>query len=89
MGTDRGADEAAITPAARRSTESAEPVSSCRGIDSRTMRARAWSVIFPLCLIVVTASCGDRLVQTISAATDVPFFAYASFRETLYGPPLR
>jgi hypothetical protein len=29
------------------------------------------------------------LVQTISASADVPFFGYADFRDTLYGPPLR
>ncbi len=29
------------------------------------------------------------LVQTLSASTAVPFFAYATFRETLYGPPPR
>jgi hypothetical protein len=30
-----------------------------------------------------------ELVQTVSASTTVPFFGYASFRDTLYGPPLR
>ena len=29
------------------------------------------------------------LVQKITASTDVPYFGYADFRETLYGPPPR